>query len=59
MNVLQAIREGRVGAAKTHAMILCEGNNTERLILRMIELAKALTPEPRELVESPVHSQMA
>lgn len=59
MNVLQAIREGRVGAAKTHAMILCEGNNTERLILRIIELAKALTPEPREPAQSPVHPQMA
>ncbi|MEM1064516.1 MAG: hypothetical protein AAF771_07865 [Pseudomonadota bacterium] len=59
MNVLQAVRQGRVGAAKTHAMILCEGNDTERLIMRMVSLARALTPEEIEPVTQDVHPQLA
>lgn len=59
MNVLQAIRMGRIGAAKTHAMILCEGNETDALIRRMIELAKALTPDATETVAHESHPQLA
>ncbi|MEM1075017.1 MAG: hypothetical protein AAGI36_11200, partial [Pseudomonadota bacterium] len=37
MNVFRAVRENRRGAAKTHAMILCEGNATDTFIERMAE----------------------
>lgn len=44
MNVLKAVRAGRMGPAKTHAMILCEGNNSDVVVLRMMTLASLLAP---------------
>lgn len=41
MNVFRAIREERPGLARTHAMLLCEGNDTDPLIDRMGELVQA------------------
>lgn len=38
MNVFRAMRDGRPGLARTHAMLLCEGNDTDPLIDRMGEL---------------------
>lgn len=35
MNVFRSLRDGRVGPARTHAMILCEGNDTGELMERM------------------------
>lgn len=43
MNVFRAVREGSKGRALTHAMILCEGNDTELFISRMEELAIAIS----------------
>ncbi|WP_147112313.1 hypothetical protein [Tateyamaria sp. syn59] len=45
MFVAQAIRAGRLGPARTHAMLLCEGNDTTRFIQRMSSLADALKPD--------------
>lgn len=42
INIFGAVREGRMGSARTHAMLLCEGNDTDALITRMVQLAKAL-----------------
>lgn len=39
MCVVQAARRGQMGSARTHAMLLCEGNDTEALIARMVALA--------------------
>ena len=44
MSVLRAVREGRNGVAQTHAMILCEGNDTAAFLARMCGLAMILPP---------------
>lgn len=45
MSVFRAVRDEREGPARTHAMLLCEGNNTEFLIERMTELVRVTYPE--------------
>jgi len=40
INVFRAVRDGSTGVATTHAMILCEGNDTDILIGRMLDLAR-------------------
>lgn len=40
MNVFRAVRGGHIGPARTHAMILCEGNNTDAFIASMTVFAK-------------------
>lgn len=42
MCVFQAVRRGQMGPARTHAMLLCEGNDTEAFIERMTELAASV-----------------
>ncbi|MEM9872989.1 MAG: hypothetical protein AAF822_17275 [Pseudomonadota bacterium] len=59
MNIFQAVRAGRMGPARTHAMILCEGNDTDKLILRMQALAKVAVPELSNDVVSESHAQLA
>ncbi|MFQ6552761.1 hypothetical protein AAD018_010525 [Aestuariibius insulae] len=53
MSVLQAVREDRPGAARTHAMLLCEGNETEPLISSMAMLARAASPVSAGTGKSP------
>ena len=45
MNALQAVRQGRSGPAKTHAMMLCEGNDTDEFLSCASTLIQAATPE--------------
>jgi len=47
MNVYIPLRDGKLGPALTHAMILCEGNSTDGLIDRMRHLANAVTGDRR------------
>ncbi|MEL7300777.1 MAG: hypothetical protein AAFM92_10370 [Pseudomonadota bacterium] len=42
MSVFRAVRAGRVGAARTHAMLLCEGNDTTDFIEEMQALVALL-----------------
>ena len=50
MNVFRAARDKRWGSARTHAMILCEGNKTDQFLDRISHLTRALygdSPETR------------
>lgn len=49
MNVFRAVRQNKIGRAKTHAMILCEGNRSDAFIERMGVLHSALLPERKRL----------
>lgn len=40
ISILSAVRHGRMGQARTHAMLLCEGNPVDQLIARMVRLAE-------------------
>lgn len=40
MGVFRAVRDKRLGQARTHAMVLCEGNDTDALIERMTQLVR-------------------
>lgn len=42
LGILVALRCGRVGQARVHAMVLCEGNETEYLLAAAQNLADAL-----------------
>lgn len=45
MGVYQALRDGRMGVARTHAMLLCEGNDTDDFIAQMQSLLTLIYAE--------------
>ncbi|MEO9650243.1 MAG: hypothetical protein ABJ360_04015 [Roseobacter sp.] len=45
INTFIAMRSRRRGSAETHAMILCEGNDTRSLLDRMDDLVQTICPE--------------
>lgn len=46
MSAYRALKDGREGSARTHAMLLCEGNDIERLICELGILASSLYLRP-------------
>ncbi|MEM0950292.1 MAG: hypothetical protein AAGK37_23075 [Pseudomonadota bacterium] len=58
MNVFQAVRQGRIGAARTHAMLLCEGNPTDHLIIRMTALVEASVRPNEPRIQAAVPKQL-
>lgn len=46
LNTFRAMRRGRIADAEAHAMLLCEGNATEGLIVAMGDLCAALPSAP-------------
>ncbi|MEM0937099.1 MAG: hypothetical protein AAF646_09340 [Pseudomonadota bacterium] len=58
MSVFQAVRSNRVGLARTFAMLLCEGNNTDRFLMRMAALAKTVDPGVSSDAVEEFHPQM-
>ncbi|MEL6522863.1 MAG: hypothetical protein AAFQ66_17975 [Pseudomonadota bacterium] len=55
MDVLRATRHDRPGSARTHAMLLCEGNDTKMLMERMRDLAQGIglkSTKGRSMVET-------
>ncbi|MEM1350709.1 MAG: hypothetical protein AAGF27_00105 [Pseudomonadota bacterium] len=47
MNTFMAVRAGRRGPAETHAMMLCEGNDTRPFIEQMTALVDATCARPK------------
>lgn len=44
MCVFQAVRREQMGPARTHAMLLCEGNDSEAFITHMVAVAASTAP---------------
>lgn len=54
MGVFRAVRDDRPGQARTHAMVLCEGNDTDALIGRMAELVRVTYQDQAKRPTSPL-----
>lgn len=50
MAAFRGVRNGSIGKARTHALILCEGNDAAVMLARMGDLARVVHPE------KPAHS---
>jgi len=44
MQSFRAVRRGKTGEARTHAMLLCEGNDTDEFLYRLAILARSTQP---------------
>lgn len=58
MDVLKCCRAGRHGTARTHAMLLCEGNCIDRFIARVEALVAQINHEDSDMVIQIRHPQV-